>query len=105
VKPTLVQYEARAFGVGEVWLDEDGRVFHCELPRPRALSKLRARSEPAQSKLRASSEQAQTLGARLQAFFAGVADDFLDVPLRRPDGFDGACVDVLRPVPRGEVVT
>ena len=42
MKPTLVQYDAPGWGVGEVWLDEDGRVFHSELPRPRRLSRLRA---------------------------------------------------------------
>jgi hypothetical protein len=42
MKPTLVQYDAPGWGVGEIWLDEDGRVFHSELPRPRRLSRLRA---------------------------------------------------------------
>ena len=27
MKPTLVQYEAPGWGVGEVWLDDDGVVF------------------------------------------------------------------------------
>lgn len=94
MKPTLVQYKAPGFGVGEIWLDEDGRVFHCELPRPRA-----------QSKLRASSEQAVRLRDRVQAFFRGVDDDFLDVPLVHPPGFYAACVNALRNVRRGEVVT
>jgi O-6-methylguanine DNA methyltransferase len=35
MKPTLVQYEAPGWGVGEVWLDDDGRVFYSELPRPK----------------------------------------------------------------------
>ena len=65
MKPTLVQYDAPGWGVGEVWLDEDGRVFHSELPRPRRLSRLRA-----------GSDVAQTLVVRLQAFFAGDAVSF-----------------------------
>jgi hypothetical protein len=33
MRPTLVQYDAPGWGVGEVWLDA-GRVFHTELPSP-----------------------------------------------------------------------
>jgi len=95
MKPTLVQYDAPGWGVGEVWLDEDGRVFYSELPRPRPLSVLRA-----------GSDAAQTLARRLQAFFAGVADSFHDVPLAIPvDGFYADCARALRTVARGEVVT
>lgn len=94
MKPTLVQYDAPGWGVGEVWLDEDGRVFHSELPRPRPLSKLRA-----------GSDAAQTLILRLQAFFAGVAVSFHDVALAMPNGFYGDCARALRTVPRGETVT
>ena len=89
-----MQYDAPGWGVGELWLDEDGRVFHSELPRPRRLSRLRA-----------GSEAAQTLTLRLQAFFAGVAVSFHDVPLALPDGFYAACARALLTVPRGEVVT
>jgi len=94
MKPTLVQYDAPGWGVGEIWLDEDGRVFHCELPRPRA-----------RTRARRSSGAGQRLRTRVQRFFAGRPDDFLDVPLDVPDGFYGDCVRVLRAVPRGEVVT
>lgn len=89
-----MQYDAPGFGVGEVWLDDSGRVFHSELPRPRG-----------QRRLRVGSDAAQTLALRLQAFFAGGADDFLDVPLAVDDGFFGECTAVLRAVQRGEVVT
>ena len=92
--PTLVQYGAPGWGVGEVWLDDDGRVFHSELPRPRRLSRLRR-----------GSDAAQTLIRRLQAFFAGEAVSFEDVPLAIPDGFYGDCARALLTVPRGEVVT
>jgi methylated-DNA-[protein]-cysteine S-methyltransferase len=94
MKPTLVQYDAPGFGVGEVWLDDSGRVFHSELPRPRGQTRVRPGSDPG-----------QTLAARLRAFFAGEADDFLDVALVVDDGFFGECASVLRAVPRGEVVT
>ena len=89
-----MQYDAPGWGVGEVWLDEDGRVFHSELPRPRRLSRLRA-----------GSEAAQTLILRLQGFFAGDAVSFADVPLAISDGFYGDCARALQTVPRGEVVT
>ena len=94
MKPTLVQYDAPGFGVGEVWLDESGRVFHSELPRPRRHPGVRPGSDPG-----------QTLARRLQGFFAGEADDFDDVGLVLEDGFYGRCATVLRGVPRGEVVT
>jgi methylated-DNA-[protein]-cysteine S-methyltransferase len=94
MKPTLVQYDAPGFGVGEVWLDDSGRVFHCELPRPRATPGVRPGSDPG-----------LTLAARLQAFFAGEADDFADVALVHEDGFYGDCAIALRAVPWGEVVT
>jgi methylated-DNA-[protein]-cysteine S-methyltransferase len=91
MKPTLVQYEAPGWGVGEVWLDEDDRVFYSELPRPK-------RTRPV-------SDTGDVLARRLAAFFAGAADDFGDVPLRIDDGFYGDCATALRAVERGEVVT
>jgi methylated-DNA-[protein]-cysteine S-methyltransferase len=94
MKPTLVQYDAPGWGVGEVWLDERGRVFHSELPRAR-----RKRT------LRRGGEEGGALARRLQAFFAGAGDDFEDVPLVLDDGFYGDCARALRKVPRGEVVT
>jgi methylated-DNA-[protein]-cysteine S-methyltransferase len=94
MRPTLVQYDAPGWGVGEIWLDEDGRVFHCELPRPRR-----------QGSAQRGSAAARTLRGRVRKFFAGRADDFLDVPLVVPDGFYGDCTRVLREIPRGEVVT
>ncbi len=86
-----MQYEADGFGVGEVWLDEQGRVFHSELPRPR-------RTSPG-------TVPGHVLAGRLSAWFEGEPDDFLDVELVLPDGFHGDCARVLRTVPRGEVVT
>jgi O-6-methylguanine DNA methyltransferase len=95
MKPTLVQYDAPGWGVGEIWLDEDGRVFHSELPRPRRLIPLRA-----------GAIAAPTVIVRLQAFFAGDAVSFADVALRLDeDGFYADCARALLGVPRGEVVT
>jgi methylated-DNA-[protein]-cysteine S-methyltransferase len=91
MKPTLVQYDAPGWGVGEVWLDDDGRVFYSELPRPK-------RTRPA-------SDPGHDLSRRLAAFFAGEPDDFADVALRIDDGFYGDCARELRKVKRGEVVT
>ena len=51
------------------------------------------------------SETYLTLARRLEAFFAGEADDFADVELELEDGFYGDCARALRAVPRGEVVT
>jgi methylated-DNA-[protein]-cysteine S-methyltransferase len=95
MKPTLVQYEAPGWGVGELWLDEKGRVFHSELPRP---TRVRHVSDVPEGLL-------EGLAARLEAFFAGEPDGFRDVPLVLPGGFHGACARALRTVPRGEVVT
>ncbi len=94
MKPTLIQYEAPGWGVGELWLDDKGRVFHSELPRPRG----RTRVEPGP-------EPGRTLATRLVRWFDGEPDDFSDVALVLPTGFHGACARALRKVPRGEVVT
>jgi methylated-DNA-[protein]-cysteine S-methyltransferase len=93
MRPTLVQYEAPGWGVGELWLD-GSRVIWSEHPRPRATPGAGPGSDPA-----------LTLCVRLQAFFSGEADDFADVELDFDDGFYGDCARALRTVPRGEVVT
>jgi methylated-DNA-[protein]-cysteine S-methyltransferase len=95
MRPSLLQYDAPGWGVGEVWL-ADGVVVHSELPRPR-----RRRTVG----VRPGSDPGETVLARVQGFFAGEPDDFLDVPLDLPDGFLGDCAIALRAVPRGEVVT
>ena len=99
MKPTLVQYDAPGFGVGEVWFDDRDRVFHSELPRPRL--------RPASSVGDMSRGQSpgHVLAGRLTAWFDGEPDDFADVALVLPTGFHGACARELRKVPRGEVVT
>ncbi|HEV8461394.1 MAG TPA: methylated-DNA--[protein]-cysteine S-methyltransferase [Gaiellaceae bacterium] len=92
MKPILVQYDAPGWGVGEVWLDEDGRVFHSELPRPK--------------KPLTGSDPGHVLAGRLVAYFDGAEDEFLDVDLVIPDNaFYAECARILRAVPRGEVIT
>jgi methylated-DNA-[protein]-cysteine S-methyltransferase len=90
VRPKLVQYEAPGWGVGELWLDGD-RVVYSEHPRPRGTRPVAATGH--------------VLAGRLQAFFRGEPDDFLDVELDFDDGFHAECARVLRAVPRGQVVT
>jgi methylated-DNA-[protein]-cysteine S-methyltransferase len=92
MKPTLVQYNAPGWGVGEIWLDEEGQVFYSELPRP-------ARTAPVPG-------TGHVLAGRLVAYFGGAADDFADVSLRlEAEGFYADCVRALLTVPRGETVT
>ncbi len=90
MRPTLVQYDAPGWGVGEIWLDGE-RVIWSEHPRPR-----RTRPVPGTG---------HVLARRLQAFFAGEPDDFADVELDLEEGFHGECARALRAVPRGEVAT
>lgn len=89
---TYAAYEARGWGVGEVWLDGD-RVVQAEHPRPR--------------KHVAQSHKVHPLAARMRDWFAGAEDDFLDVELDLDDctPFQLAAVEALRRLPRGEVVT
>jgi methylated-DNA-[protein]-cysteine S-methyltransferase len=97
MRPTLVQYDAPGWGVGEIWLDDAGTVFYSELPRPK---RTRQQTVPTVPPV-----PGQVLAKRLVAYLAGAADDFADVDLRIDDGFYGDCTRVLRAVPRGEVVT
>jgi O-6-methylguanine DNA methyltransferase len=111
MKPTLVQYDAPGWGVGEVWLDEDGVVFHSELPRPKKAHPesdtghvLAGRSRP--TKAHPVSDTGHVLAGRLVAYFDGAEDDFLDVLLREEtNDFYADCARILRAVPRGEVIT
>ena len=87
---THVSYEAVGWGVGELWLEGDLLLQH-ELPRA-AVAERSSRHE---------------LADRFRRWFAGGADDFLDVALDL-DGateFELALTEALRRVPRGDVVT
>ena len=87
---THVSYEARGWGVGEIWLEGD-RLLHHELPRPAV--EQRGKGHP--------------LGERFTRYFAGEPDDFLDVSIEL-DGateFELELTRALRRVRRGETVT
>ena len=87
---THVSYDAVGWGVGEVWLEQE-RLLHHELPRAAVGSRGREHD----------------LAERFVRYFAGDADDFLDVELDL-DGateFERALTVALRRVPRGETVT
>jgi methylated-DNA-[protein]-cysteine S-methyltransferase len=85
---TAVRYRAGSFGVGELWLDGD-RVLEHELPAAR------------------DGDDPHPLADRLRAFFAGEDVRFEDVELDLEGctPFQRAVADVLRALPRGELVT
>jgi methylated-DNA-[protein]-cysteine S-methyltransferase len=85
---TAVRYRAGSFGVGELWLDGD-RVLEHELPAARE------------------GDDAHPLADRLRAYFGGEDVRFDDVALELDwcTPFQRAVVDVLRALPRGELVT
>jgi methylated-DNA-[protein]-cysteine S-methyltransferase len=85
-----VSYEARGWGVGEIWLEGD-RLLHHELPRPGVEQR----------------GSGHRLAERFVRYFAGGADDFLDVELEL-DGsteFELDLTKALQRVGRGETVT
>ena len=91
MRVTQVAYEVEGWGVGELWLDESGRVVWHELPWP---------SKTAPS-------GADGLVERLQRYFAGEDASFEDVELdlEYETPFLDRCARALREIPRGEVVT
>ena len=88
VVPSFVRYDAGDWGVGELWLDGDTLVAS-RLPRPGPTV-----------------DDGHPLGARLRAYFAGESVSFDDVEVRHEGTeFELLCVEVLRALPRDEVVT
>jgi methylated-DNA-[protein]-cysteine S-methyltransferase len=90
VSATHVSYEARGWGVGEIWLDGD-RLLHHELPRPGVEHR----------------GKGDRLAERFVRYFSGEADDFFDVELEL-DGstaFELELTATLRRIGRGETVT
>jgi methylated-DNA-[protein]-cysteine S-methyltransferase len=87
---THVSYEAEGWGVGELWLEGD-RLLQHELPRVAVAER----------------GSGHELAERFRRWFAGEADDFLDVALDLEGAteFELALTEALRRVPRGEVVT
>jgi methylated-DNA-[protein]-cysteine S-methyltransferase len=116
---TSVHYEAGEWGVGELWLAGE-RVVHHDLPRPdlaggaggRAPNRPQGTARlPGDSVLPVSTRNGDDFGTnlvtRLRRFFAGEPVEFGDVALDLDglSGFHLALLDILRAVPRGEVVT
>ena len=118
---THVRYEVAGWGVGELWTAGGCVVWH-EPPRPGrveadpSLSPHPGRGSldppPSSATLppkprRNGANLAPSLITRLQAFFAGKAVEFSDVELDLEElsAFHRSCAEVLRHVPRGEVVT
>jgi methylated-DNA-[protein]-cysteine S-methyltransferase len=115
---TCVRYEVEGWGVGELWTAGRCVVWH-DLPRAAPAPSFSPHPgwgsfdpPPSESTLprksaRKGDKFASTLIRRLQAFFAGEPVDFSDVglDLEELSDFHLACVDVLRRLPRGEVVT
>jgi methylated-DNA-[protein]-cysteine S-methyltransferase len=87
--PTMIRYAADGWGVGELWLDGD-RLLWAEHPRPGR--------EP---------EGSHPLAERFTAYFAGeqVSFDDVEVDLEDETPFGVRLAEVLRGVPRGEVVS
>jgi methylated-DNA-[protein]-cysteine S-methyltransferase len=118
VAVTRVRYEVEGWGVGELWTAGRCVVWH-ELPRAGvapsfsphpgwgSLAPPPSESTLPQKSARNGDKFAPNLIARLQAFFAGESAEFSDVELdlEEHSAFHLACVDVLRRLPRGEVVT
>jgi methylated-DNA-[protein]-cysteine S-methyltransferase len=117
VAVTCLPYEIEGWGRGELWL-EGRRVVCHELPHPAGTRHETSHPgwgsfpPPSGATLpdrlaRGGDDFAPTLVARLLAFFEGEEVGFDDVELDL-DGhspFQRACADVMRAVPRGEVVT
>jgi methylated-DNA-[protein]-cysteine S-methyltransferase len=86
--PTFVRYDAGEWGVGELWLDGD-TLLASRLPRPGPKA-----------------DDRHPLGTRLRAYFAGDDVSFADVDVRHEGTeFEQSCVEILRALPRNEVVT
>ncbi|HWB57541.1 MAG TPA: methylated-DNA--[protein]-cysteine S-methyltransferase [Gaiellaceae bacterium] len=87
----VVAYEAPGWGVGELYL-ADGTLLYHELPR--------AGDAP-------EDESPHELAERIRAYFRGLPVGFDDVELDLDwaTPFQAAVADVLRRVPRGDVVT
>jgi O-6-methylguanine DNA methyltransferase len=87
--PTCVRYEARGWGVGELWLEGD-RLLWAMHPR----AGLRV-------------DGSHPLAERFAAYFAGedVSFDDVELDLEEETDFGRRLAEVLRAVPRGEVVS
>jgi methylated-DNA-[protein]-cysteine S-methyltransferase len=125
VSVACTPYEAKGWGVGEVWVEERRLAWH-ELPRPSTGTRARARTTPThqgganrppptrstlpskRARVGDGSEpEADKLIQRFKAYFAGEQTSFDDVQLEL-EGWTPFQLDVvraLRRVPYGEVVS
>jgi methylated-DNA-[protein]-cysteine S-methyltransferase len=105
--PTCVRYEAKGWGVGELWLEGD-RLLWAEHPRPAAKRPVREADQGRGSRgNREVPPLARKLAARYQAYFAGepVSFDHVEIDLEEETPFGRRMAEVLRALPRGEVVS
>ena len=91
----VLSYEIAGWGVGEVWLDDEGRVLDHELPRS------------VMSRCQAPGHDPDGLVEKIRAYFAGERVSFTDVGLdfSWATPFQLAVAETLRAVPYGETVT
>jgi methylated-DNA-[protein]-cysteine S-methyltransferase len=90
-----LSYEIAGWGVGELWLDDEGRVVDHELPR---LDMARRQAQGGGQ---------NSLVEKIRAYFAGEPVSFTDVELDLSwtTPFQLAVAETLRAVPYGETVT
>jgi methylated-DNA-[protein]-cysteine S-methyltransferase len=88
--PTMIRYAAEGWGVGELWVDGDDRLLWAEHPRPGR-----------------NPEGSHPLADRFKAYFAGepVSFDEVEIDLEDETPFGRRMAEVLRALPRGEVVS
>ena len=91
----VLSYEIAGWGVGELWLDDEGRVVDHELPR---LDMARRQAQGGGQ---------NSLVEKIRAYFAGEPVSFTDVELDLSwtTPFQLAVAETLRAVPYGETVT
>ncbi len=103
--PTCVRYEAKSWGVGELWLEGDRLLWamHPVAKRP-------VRGADQGRGFRGNREvppRARDLAGRFAAYFAGkdVSFDDVEIDLEEETPFGRRMAEVLRALPRGEVVS
>lgn len=90
--PRVIAYDVEGWGVSELVLDGDRVLWH-ELPTPRRDAHV--------------TDRHPELVQRIRRYFAGEVVSFDDVELELGEHtpFHRRCVEALRAIPRGEVVT
>jgi methylated-DNA-[protein]-cysteine S-methyltransferase len=105
VRATPHRYAAPGWGAGELWVEADRVVEHV-FTVERSGGFLTG-SDPVRKRAPNSADFVSEVIARVRGFLAGEAVELADVPLDLDwcTPFQRAVVDVLRSVPRGELVT